>query len=112
MDSVHTWKAHGSANLASTFSGAINSKDGGDRNANSYRLLNSRCNDIKFLIVLGNTMTKPKLGSGKRFAALTKKIEKSGKSEESAKAIAASVGRKKYGNKKMESMAKAGKKRK
>lgn len=56
-------------------------------------------------------MKKPKLGSGQRFKSLTKKIEKSGKSEESAKAIAASIGRKKYGPKKMESMAVAGKKR-
>lgn len=55
---------------------------------------------------------KPKLGSGKRFSNLTKSIEKEGKSPSSAKAIAASVGRKKYGNKKMTSMAKAGKKRK
>lgn len=57
-------------------------------------------------------MTKAKLGSGGRFKALTKKIEKSGKSKESAKAIAASVGRKKYGAKKMSSMAAAGKRRK
>lgn len=55
---------------------------------------------------------KPKLGSGKRFKALTKKIQKSGKSEESAKAIAASIGRKKYGNKKMQKMAAKGRKRK
>lgn len=53
---------------------------------------------------------KPKLGTGARFKALTNKIEKSGKSPESAKAIAASIGRKKYGNKKMTAMAKAGKK--
>ena len=56
-------------------------------------------------------MKKPKLGSGGRFKALEEKIEKSGKSEKSAKAIAASIGRKKYGAKKMESMASAGKKR-
>lgn len=53
-----------------------------------------------------------KLGSGKRFSALESKLEKSGKSKESAKDIAASIGRKKYGAKKMESMAKAGKARK
>ncbi len=52
-----------------------------------------------------------KLGSGKRFAALSKSIEASGKSEESAKAITASIGRKKYGAKKMTKMATAGKKR-
>lgn len=52
-----------------------------------------------------------KLGGGGRFKKLTQKLEKSGKSKESAKAIAASIGRKKYGAKKMASMAKAGKKR-
>lgn len=54
---------------------------------------------------------KAKLGSGKRFAALTKKIEQSGKSKKSAKAIAASIGRKKYGNKKMAAMAAKGKRK-
>lgn len=56
-------------------------------------------------------MAKAKLGSGARFKALTKKIQKSGKSAESAKKIAASVGRKKYGNKKMSKMAAAGRKK-
>jgi len=46
-----------------------------------------------------------KLGSGKRFSALTKSIEASGKSEERAKKIAAAIGRKKYGTKKMANMA-------
>lgn len=55
-------------------------------------------------------MSKPKLGSGKRFKDLTEKIEKEGKTEKSAKAIAAAIGRKKYGAKKMTSMATAGKK--
>jgi len=54
---------------------------------------------------------KSKLGSGERFKEFTKKLESEGKSEESAKAIAASAGRKKYGNAKMASMAAAGKKR-
>lgn len=49
---------------------------------------------------------QPKLGSGKRFANLENKLEKQGKSEESAKAIAASIGRKKYGDKKMQKLAK------
>jgi len=53
-----------------------------------------------------------KLGSGKRFSALTKSIEASGKSEERAKKIAAAIGRKKYGEKKMASMASKGRKRK
>lgn len=55
---------------------------------------------------------KPPLGSGGRFKALVGKLEKEGKSEKSAKAIAASVGIKKYGAKKMASMAAAGRKRK
>jgi hypothetical protein len=50
-------------------------------------------------------------GGGGRFAALEEKLESKGKSEESAKAIAAAVGRKKYGPKKMAGWAKAGKKR-
>lgn len=53
---------------------------------------------------------KAKLGSGGRFKALTNKLEKSGKSAESAKAIAASIGRKKYGAKKMAILASKGKK--
>lgn len=53
-----------------------------------------------------------KLGSGKRFAALSKSIEASGKSPESAKKIAASIGHKKYGTKKMTSMAAKAKKKK
>jgi hypothetical protein len=54
-------------------------------------------------------MKKAKLGSGKRFSKLEKSVEKEGYSEKSAKAIAASVGRKKYGDKKMQTMAKVGK---
>jgi hypothetical protein len=54
-------------------------------------------------------MAKPnphaKLGSGGRFAALKNKLESQGKSPESAKAIAASAGIKKYGAGKMAKMA-------
>jgi hypothetical protein len=57
-------------------------------------------------------MAKAKLGSGARFKALTKKIEKSGKSEESAKAIAANIGRKKLGKAKFQKLAVAGKRKK
>lgn len=53
-----------------------------------------------------------KLGSGKRFSALSKSIEAEGKSPKQAKAIAAAIGRKKYGAKKMTKLASAGKKRK
>lgn len=49
-------------------------------------------------------------GGGGRFAKLVGKMKKEGKSEESAKAIAASVGRKKYGKSKFQEMAEAGKK--
>ena len=45
-----------------------------------------------------------KPGEGKRFSALTKSIEASGKSPESARAIAASIGRKKYGAKRFAKM--------
>jgi beta-lactamase class D len=47
---------------------------------------------------------KAKLGSGKRFKALTKKV--------GSKRLAAWIGRKKYGNKKMNAMSAAGRKRK
>ena len=57
------------------------------------------------------TKKTSKLGSGKRFSALSKSIEASGKSPEAAKAIAASIGRKKYGAKKMTKMSTAGKKK-
>jgi len=50
-------------------------------------------------------------GGGGRFAKMVNKMKGEGKSEESAKAIAASVGRKKYGKSKFQEMAAAGKKR-
>lgn len=55
---------------------------------------------------------KPKLGSGERFKKLSQKIQKEGYDKQQAKAIAASVGRKKYGAKKMASMAAKGRKNK
>jgi len=55
---------------------------------------------------------KPKLGSGQRFKELTDKIKKEGYDREAAKAIAASVGRKKYGAKKMNVMAAKGRSKK
>lgn len=48
-------------------------------------------------------MAKAKLGSGKRFAALKKKV--------GSGALAAYIGRKKYGKKKFQALAAAGKKR-
>ena len=49
-----------------------------------------------------------KPGGGGRFAKMVGGLEKSGKSEESAKAIAASAGRAKYGASKMASFSKEG----
>ena len=56
--------------------------------------------------------TRPRLGSGKRFASLTEKIEKEGKSPEAAKAIAAAAGRKAHGDHKMAEWAAKGRKKK
>ena len=50
-------------------------------------------------------------GGGGRFAALKAKLEGQGKSASSAGAIAASVGRKKYGKKKMAMWAAKGRER-
>lgn len=50
-------------------------------------------------------------GGGGRFAAMVGKLKSKGKSEESAEAIAASIGRKKYGKGRFQAMAAAGKKR-
>ena len=50
-------------------------------------------------------------GGGGRFAAMVGKLKSKGKSEESAEAIAASAGRKKYGKSKFQAMAAAGKKK-
>lgn len=55
-------------------------------------------------------MAKPKLGSGARFKALKKKVAKQGVRDPAA--VAAAIGRKKYGAKKMAKMSAAGRKRK
>lgn len=52
---------------------------------------------------------KPKLGSGKRFAALTRRLARQG--ARNPKALAAHIGRRKYGAKKMARMAAAGRRR-
>ena len=54
-------------------------------------------------------MAKAKLGSGARFKKLTKKLMKRGHTAKSAKAIAAYIGRKKYGKKRFQRLAKKGK---
>lgn len=50
-----------------------------------------------------------KVGSGSRFKALTKKLKKKGVRD--PKALAASIGRKKYGKKKFQKMAAKGRKK-
>jgi hypothetical protein len=53
---------------------------------------------------------KPPLGTGERFRRLVKKLKKRG--ARSPKALAAWIGARKYGRKKMTAMAVAGRKRK
>ncbi len=55
-------------------------------------------------------MSKAKLGSGKRFASLKNKLAHE-KGIKNPGAVAAAVGREKYGNKKMAALSKAGKKK-
>ena len=55
-------------------------------------------------------MAKPKLGSGKRFEQLSAKIAKR-KGVKDADAIAAAIGRKKYGKSKFQKMASKGRKK-
>lgn len=54
-------------------------------------------------------MKKPALGSGGRFKALTEKLKKKGATN--PKALAASIGRKKYGAKKFAALSKKAKKK-
>ena len=53
----------------------------------------------------------PKLGSGERFKKLQSSIEKEGRSAKDAGAIAASIGRKKFGNKRFAQLSAMGRKR-
>ena len=53
-----------------------------------------------------------KVGGGGRFEKLSDKIQAEGNSKEQADAIAAAIGRKKYGKAGMAKMAAAGKKKK
>ena len=50
-------------------------------------------------------------GGGGQFAKMTDAIKRTGKTTAQAKAIAAAVGRKKYGKKKFQKMAATGRKR-
>jgi len=57
-------------------------------------------------------MKKPKLGSGERFRRLSQSIRrKQGISKERADAIAAAIGRQKYGKERFQKMAAAGRKK-
>jgi hypothetical protein len=58
------------------------------------------------------TAAGAKPGSGKNFAALVAKLKRQGHDEEAAKAIAASIGRKKYGKERFQRMAAKARKRK
>ena len=53
---------------------------------------------------------KPKLGTGKRFKQLSGKLKKKGVKDPDA--LAAAIGRKKYGKKRFQKLAAKGKKRK
>lgn len=59
---------------------------------------------------VGEEVKVPTAKSGMRFKKLSNKIQKSGKSKAAANAIAASIGRKKYGAKKFAAMGRAGRK--
>ena len=56
------------------------------------------------------TRRKPKLGTGKRFASLKRKLARKGVSDPAA--LAAYIGRKKYGKKKMAKLAAKGRRKK
>jgi len=55
--------------------------------------------------------TKPRLGTGGRFKQLVAKLKKKGMSSKSAQALAAYIGRKKYGAKRMAGWAAKGRKK-
>lgn len=57
------------------------------------------------------TARQEKPGSGKAFARLVRELEAKGYSEKSSKAIAATIGREKYGNKQMAKWAAEGRRR-
>ena len=56
-------------------------------------------------------MAKAKLGSGKRFAAIASKAAKEYGSEAAGERVAAAIGRKKYGAKKMAKLSAAGRRK-
>jgi hypothetical protein len=58
------------------------------------------------------SMKKPPLGTGERFSMLVSQMQKRGMDEGRAKAVAAAIGRKKYGKNKFQKMAAKGRKKK
>ena len=67
------------------------------------------CDYLDLVYPLNNThnMPKAKLGSGKRFKKLVKQLR--GEGAKTPKALAAFIGRKKYGSKKFTSLEEKGK---
>jgi hypothetical protein len=55
---------------------------------------------------------KPPVGTGERFSMLVSQMQKRGMDEGRAKAVAAAIGRKKYGKAKFQKMAATGRKKK
>jgi len=76
-----------------------------DKDGNKTEPMKSAAKSKKMKGGGGKSMTP---GGGGRFAKLVSKLKGKGKSEKSAEAIAASVGRKKYGKKKFQEMARKG----
>jgi hypothetical protein len=58
---------------------------------------------------MSNSASKPKLGSGERYAALVNSLSKRGVKD--PRAMAAAIGRKKYGKEQFQKMAAAGRRR-
>ena len=65
---------------------------------------------VRQQIMKSKKKRKPKLGSGARYKKLTKSLKKGG--ARNPKALAAWIGRKKYGKKKFQKLATKGKRRK
>lgn len=74
---------------------------------NVVRKFRRRQSSVSALDHARNSMSKPKLGSGRRFKNLSKKLKESG--AEKPDALAASIGRKKYGKRRFQKLAKEGK---
>ena len=69
----------------------------------------NRASVRQHIIKPGNKKKKPKLGSGKRFKDLASKLKKKGAKD--PKALAAYIGRRKYGPKKFAKLSAKGQKK-